>query len=56
MDMNLNRSTMPETPFILLIGSTLTIHALSLGVPVMTLQVYDRVLPNENVSTLMVLL
>lgn len=45
-----------ETPFLSLIGATLTIHALSLGVPVLTLQVYDRVLPSENTNTLAVLL
>ncbi len=45
-----------ETPFTALIGATLTIHVLSLSVPVLTLQVYDRVIPSENANTLAVLL
>ena len=45
-----------ETPFTALIGATLTIHVLSLAVPVLTLQVYDRVIPSENANTLAVLL
>lgn len=45
-----------DTPFTVIVAATVTIHALSLGVPILTLQVYDRVLPSENVNTLAVLL
>ena len=49
-------SFLGETPFVSLIGATLTIHVLGLSVPVLTLQVYDRVIPSENANTLAVLL
>lgn len=39
-----------------LLLSTLAINILSLGLPVMTLQVYDRILPNPGTGTLPVLI
>ncbi len=39
-----------------LIVTSLAIHILSLALPVMTLQIYDRILINHNVGTLYVLL
>lgn len=36
--------------------STLAIYILSLALPIMTLQVYDRILPSEDTGTLMILL
>jgi ATP-binding cassette subfamily C protein LapB len=38
-----------------LVVSTLAIYVLSLALPVMTLQVYDRVLPNVSTGTLPIL-
>ena len=39
-----------------LVASTVAINLLSLGLPILTLQVYDRILPNPESSTLSVLI
>ncbi len=39
-----------------LLLSTFTINILSLALPIMTLQVYDRILPNQGTSTLSILI
>lgn len=41
---------------VLLVVSTLAINILSLGLPVLTLQVYDRILPNPESGTLQILI
>ncbi|MBI1363748.1 MAG: ATP-binding cassette domain-containing protein [Proteobacteria bacterium] len=44
-----------EPSVAVLVASTLTINLLSLALPLMTLQIYDRVLPNQSWDTLSVL-
>lgn len=44
-----------DLPMRSIVAATLAIHLLSLAVPILTLQVYDRILPNQSSGTLLVL-
>jgi ATP-binding cassette subfamily C protein LapB len=44
-----------SAPTAQVVASTLTLNLLSLALPLMTLQIYDRVLPNQGTDTLTVL-
>lgn len=52
--MTLPRSRRPDTGYLLL--GTVALNILSLALPVMTLQIYDRILPNPGSGTLPILM